>query len=66
MSDESKFTVLLQTPDELKFVDADIADEFRGKNYILGTPTQIQHSRVMDRFIFRLSILMDRLEKAAE
>lgn len=35
--------------DELKFVDADIADEFRGKAYFVGTPTLTQLVRNINK-----------------
>ena len=44
--DESPFTYeLTKNPDELKFVDHDIAEEFAFKQYFVGTPTMVQLSR---------------------
>lgn len=36
-------------PNELKYLEKDIVDEFKGKNYIVGTPTLIQLSRNIQR-----------------
>lgn len=36
---------------ELEFVDKDIKDEFEGKQYIIGTPTNLQLARDIRKLI---------------
>jgi hypothetical protein len=46
MSDELKVSLYtMDSADELQFCDPDIQEAFRGKNYIWGTPTQVQLAR---------------------
>jgi hypothetical protein len=44
-------------PDELQFVDSDIRDAFVGKTYPVGTPTQVQLSRVGKAFMAKMDQL---------
>ena len=48
------FDINTELPDELKFLDKDIADEFRGKNYFIGTPTLVQLARRVDELVKEL------------
>lgn len=43
--------------DELKFVEEDIKKEFLGKSYMVGTPTQIQLIRTINKLIEALESL---------
>jgi len=45
MADIEIHDVVIDQPNELRFVDDDIAKEFKGKNYLVGTPTMVQLAR---------------------
>jgi len=53
-------TVSCEFPDELKFVDDDIRKEFEGKNYIIGTPTQVQLNRSIKLLTEKIDKLLDK------
>ena len=49
-----KTAIITDFADELKFVDEDIRKEFEGKNYLMGTPTNVQLSRDIKKLSFYL------------
>lgn len=46
--------IITDLPDELKFVDEDIRKTFEGTQYIIGTPTNVQLSRNIQKLIDKL------------
>lgn len=48
--------------DEIKFVDKDIADEFRNTNYLIGTPSIVQLSRDIKELIKAIRSLKTELD----
>lgn len=46
-------------PDELKFVDEDIKNEFEGKTYYFGTPINLQLSRDIRNCTEQMKLLME-------